>query len=255
MEYRLKQNWLSHLINVTIVGAGGTGGELIDNIARLHLTLVELGHPGLNVKIYDFDHVSPSNIGRTRYAPADIGKQKAPLIAQRYNLFYGLDFQGIDRKFEIAKEDVQDIDLLITCTDSAGTRVEIGEWFEQNPVEDELLWLDTGNGKDFGQVVLGHGFYDGLGLELPNVYKLYKAELEHERDNSVEKSSCGLLDALESQSPMVNKTISTYAGAMLFELFKDGVIDYHALYPNLENMTMKSLKINPNIWDFMMGKA
>ena len=53
-----------HPVTVNLIGAGGTGSQVLTCLARLDVTLRALGHPGLSVTLYDPDIVSGTNIGR-----------------------------------------------------------------------------------------------------------------------------------------------------------------------------------------------
>lgn len=53
-----------HPVSVIVIGAGGTGSQVITSLARMDRALQALGHPGLYVTVYDPDAVSESNIGR-----------------------------------------------------------------------------------------------------------------------------------------------------------------------------------------------
>ena len=53
-----------HPVTVNLIGAGGTGSQVLTNLARLDVTLRALGHPGLFVTLYDPDIVTEANIGR-----------------------------------------------------------------------------------------------------------------------------------------------------------------------------------------------
>ena len=52
-----------HPVTVNIIGAGGTGSQVLTGMARLDVTLRALGHPGLFVTVYDPDIVTDANIG------------------------------------------------------------------------------------------------------------------------------------------------------------------------------------------------
>ena len=42
-----------HPVTVNLIGAGGTGSQVLTCLARLDVTLRALGHPGLSVTLYD----------------------------------------------------------------------------------------------------------------------------------------------------------------------------------------------------------
>ena len=53
-----------HPVTVNLIGAGGTGSQVLTCLARLDTALRGLGHPGLFVTLYDPDTVTEANIGR-----------------------------------------------------------------------------------------------------------------------------------------------------------------------------------------------
>jgi len=53
-----------HPVTVNLIGAGGTGSQVLTCLARLDVTLRALGHPGLFVTLYDPDIVTDANIVR-----------------------------------------------------------------------------------------------------------------------------------------------------------------------------------------------
>ena len=61
-----------HPVTVNIIGAGGTGSQVLTGMARLDVTLRALGHPGLFVTVYDPDIVTDANIGRQLFGPSDL---------------------------------------------------------------------------------------------------------------------------------------------------------------------------------------
>ena len=60
-----------HPVTVNLIGAGGTGSQVLTCLARLDVTLRALGHPGLFVTLYDPDIVTDANIGRQLFGCSD----------------------------------------------------------------------------------------------------------------------------------------------------------------------------------------
>ena len=67
----------THPITVTVVGVGGNGTQALHDLAKMHYSLVALGHPGLHVYAIDDDTVEVPNIGRQMFSEADLGSYKA----------------------------------------------------------------------------------------------------------------------------------------------------------------------------------
>jgi PRTRC genetic system ThiF family protein len=252
LTYVVPDEWLERPIRVLLAGVGGTGGEVLDGLARLHVGLVAVGHPhGLSVEVLDGDTVSTANIGRQRFAPCDVGQNKAATLVSRYNLFFGLAWRGLPLHLTDFDEHLNGQDIVITCVDVARVRADIGRWGRVHRYgwRTEALWLDFGNGRTTGQVVLGH-LHEGTprGLRLPNVYDLYP-ELGHMTGDE-DGPSCSMAAALREQDLFVNKWAALGIG-LLWKLLSRGALDRHGFHFDADRLTVAPLMIAPEVWAFM----
>lgn len=277
-EHAISSRLLGGEWTVHLVGAGGNGSHMAFGLARLHIAMLELGHPqGLDVTIWDDDRVSESNVGRQLYARADIGQHKAVVLCHRINTFYGLNFKPKVARWGTSGQEKRRCSLLISCVDSGASRRMIhhtfwGSW----SVPD--YWLDLGNGERDGQFILGEP-YDGqignLEAEIKRKgrlaaggeskaqkrqrLELLKAQEEKrlrcvtelhpelllETFQEDDTPSCSLAEALERQSLFVNQTLSAHALALLWNLFRDGKIDHCGGYLNLKTGNMVPVPVKP----------
>ncbi len=238
-------------VRVLLLGAGGTGGEVLDALVRMHLALVQLGHAGgLHVTLMDGDVVSAANVGRQRFGVSDVGHPKALVLMHRYNLFFRLDWHAIpaywtseDRYAETA---LNRVDLLVSCVDRAAVRVALArQGARSNP---NALWADFGNGATTGQFVLGHLAAElPDSLRLPNVVDLF-SELESVDD--AEEPSCSLAEALRQQDLFVNRLLADAGVAILWNLLRHGRIDTHGAFIDVRRPTVQPLAIDPEVWAF-----
>ena len=53
-------------ITVNLIGAGGTGSKVLTALMEMNHSLVELGHAGLQIRLWDDDIVTNANLGRQR---------------------------------------------------------------------------------------------------------------------------------------------------------------------------------------------
>ena len=232
MIFKLPASWTTQPVKVALVGAGGTGSQLLTGLARLHIALRELGHPGgLEVGVWDGDNVSPANIGRQLFSPGDIGRNKAIVLVHRLNCFFGLDWQARPERFHIHRGD-RTPDILITCVDSAAARREIASLFPARG-HDAPLWLDCGNSQKSGQVMLARMASRSPKEMLPLMTELLP-ELFDASIPEDDKPSCSLAEALESQDLFINQAISTWAGHLLWTLFREGELGICGYWINLE---------------------
>ena len=96
-----------HPVTVNLIGAGGTGSQVLTCLARLDVTLRALGHPGLSVTLYDPDIVSGTNIGRQLFSDSDIGLNKAKCLITRVNNFFGNDWKAEHRQHQVPARPVE----------------------------------------------------------------------------------------------------------------------------------------------------
>lgn len=232
--------WASNPIRVAVVGAGGTGSQIVTGLSRLHIAMRSLGHPyGLEVCVWDDDNVSPSNIGRQLFSPGDIGRNKATVLINRINAYFGLHWAARPECFKLRAHD-KIPNLVITCVDTASARREIFEYVlkEAHQKHSSLpLWLDCGNGQRSGQVMLG-AFGRGIlkspaGVSYPTMEQL----LPEIFDASIpedDKPSCSLAEALESQDLFINQAVATQALHLLWTLIRQGETSICGYWINLE---------------------
>ena len=243
-----------HPITVNLIGAGGTGSQVLTSLARLDVTLRALEHPGLSVRLYDPDTVSEANIGRQLFSESEIGLNKARCLISRVNNFFGNNWAAQARlypsKLKHAGHDDM-ANIFITCTDNVESRIKLWEMLKvvrkygfadmQNP----LYWFDFGNGQTFGQVLLGtikeiaqpvsKKFQPAAAMPVITEFTDY-AEVEVKDSGP----SCSLAEALEKQDLFINSTLAQLGCNILWKMFRRGMIEHRGLYLNLE-----TLKTNP----------
>ncbi|AVQ00247.1 PRTRC system ThiF family protein (plasmid) [Ahniella affigens] len=249
-EFRVPQHWMGSPISIMLVGAGGTGSQLADQLASMDCTLRRLGHPGLSVCIADGDCVSDSNVGRQRFTAQDIGCNKAVLLCHRINAFYQVDWEASPKHVDgRAMNGLARSDLVITAVDKASFRADLGSRFRNQTTR--ALWLDLGNGPDSGNVILGHlGKCQEGQARLPNVFDLFP-ELSRMHAVDAEMPSCSTEEAISRQSWPVNRVAAIAASDLLWSLLRHGRISTHGTFFRLNPMTMQPIMIDSDVWSFM----
>jgi PRTRC genetic system ThiF family protein len=239
-------------VDVLVIGCGGTGSELVDALCRLHYSLLHLGHPGgLQITLQDDDTVSPFNVGRQRFAPADVGQNKAEVLATRYGLIFGMDIRY--KPTRAGRREIHfmcDYDLVITGVDNASFRVRMAQHWRRRKTS--TVWLDCGNGRFDGQVLLGHLGQPEDSDRLPNVYDLFPAIATTPDDD---QPSCSMEAALASQMLFINRWMGDIAATLLVRLFTQGSITEHGAFVNMQKLTVTPIKIDRVGWEFLRGTA
>lgn len=252
MTHRIPETLLQRRVNVALVGAGGTGSQVLTGLARLDAALRALDHPGgLHVTVYDPDVVTRANVGRQLFSPADIGCPKATVLVHRINCWYGLDWDAVTAKFDRIS-DTSSGQIVISCVDSAAARREI---YKQVQIRHSSVhyWLDCGNRQSDGQVVLGEvtayisdtqrgGKSKKTPKRLPHVMDLYP-DLLDETIKEDDAPSCSLAESLEKQDLFINDHVSRWALHLLWTLFRAGSIEHHGYLINLVDGAVNPLRV------------
>lgn len=256
LAYFPPRQLIEERVRVWLVGAGGNGAEMLDSLARMDRALRALGHPGFHVKAWDGDTVSATNLVRQRFLPGDEGHNKAVTLVQRYNLFFGLDWDAESSHFgpsgfaPTGDGPPPACDLLVTCVDKAKVRVAIGKAMRGHYTA--ALWLDLGNDAHDGQVVLGHlGRGPRDGLRLPNVHDLYSEMAEQAAKLDRQGASCSAEESLARQEFPVNRTAACAGASLLWNLLRHGRLEHHGVFFDVRAGRMTPLPIDPVAWQFM----
>lgn len=245
-----------HPVTVTLVGCGGTGSQMLNNLARIHVALKALGHPGIHVTAWDNDEVTEANLGRQLFAPSELGLNKAVALITRINRFYGLQWQAQPEFLEITNAKLTG-NILITAVDKVATRIEIGKLYTLKSIlnqkvfrteERNYYWMDLGNSKTSGQVILGsRGPIEqpkkvvNTVSSLPCITAIYPDLKKHEDKDDT--PSCSLAEALTKQDLFINSILAQYGANLIWKMFREVKIQFHGIYLNLETMNTNPLKV------------
>lgn len=225
--------WRERGVRVLLVGCGGTGSQVLTHLARVHSSLLSLGHPcGLSVTVVDPDRISEANIGRQPFSPYDVGRYKAEVLVTRINQFYGFGWHHHTCGIQQMKLTRVRPDIVIGCVDSRKSRRELLNWATKHKVP---YWMDCGNSSDSGQVVLGEvipGEESTGRAKLANVADLFP-EVIDTTISDVNQPSCSVADALLSQDLFINPTIAVFAGQLLWRMVRYGGLNEQGYFVNL----------------------
>jgi PRTRC genetic system ThiF family protein len=248
MRAHFTDNYLlnpQHPVTVNLIGCGGTGSQVLTCLARIDTALRALEHPGLHVTAYDPDTVEESNIGRQLFSPSDIGQNKAVCLVTRVNRFFAIGWEAVRKKYN-----GQGANILITCTDNIQSRLDAAEAMartgngDSEPYQQPKYWLDMGNAQTTGQAILGSmkieqpksAKYETVS-KLPFVTEMFDYATIKEEDSG---PSCSMEEALERQDLFINSSLAQLGCDLHWKLFRNGMIEHHGLYLNLDTM-----KVNP----------
>ena len=254
IEHTIPSNLLRHrAVRILVVGAGGTGSAVVLGLPYLDQAMRVWGHRyGLEVALMDADSVSETNCVRQPFSVSDIGLNKATVLINRINLFWGMNWTAIASGFHAKSFDRnQDRcpDLVIGCVDTRAARRAIQDSFSQG-LSRAHYWLDLGNNASSGQYVLGQPLNAQnrrKAARLRTVSELYP-EIVDDRVGEDPLPSCSAAEALDRQEPFINQAISASALAMLAQLFRYGKLTHHGAFFNARTGQMSALPVDPAMW-------
>lgn len=252
-----------------VVGAGGTGSFAIPAIARLIYEVRQQLNKPVDLLIVDPDVVESGNIPRSNFCAAEVGRFKARTLAERIVLAWGIETQFSCEKFDPEKHlksstsDYRSLTVIAGCVDNHLARRDIHqaiEEFGRNGSSDapNLWWIDGGNGRSSGQVILGSNtkrtkpeqHFTGTSIcrSLPAPSVLHPDLLQTEKTSVPDRSeglSCPDRVRLGEQSLNINQRVAVEMADMLTAMFLTRSLKRFATYFDLETGTSRSLYCTP----------
>ena len=222
---------LTRPVKIVMLGAGGTGGHIAPHLYRL---LYALNRP-VRFIICDGDVVEEKNLVRQNFIPADLGENKAKVLAERYSVVFGMETEYVPNFVEneellksllepkiflspyypYVETDREQV-ILIGAVDNNKSRQLCHSVFYQSH---ELIYIDSGNGEHTGQVVCG--IRSGGRTMYRPVGALYPDVLE-ETDKFPTELSCAEASLSAPQSIAANITAATAVVDIVYNILSLG---------------------------------
>lgn len=245
MAFFTPQPFFNKTVNITVIGAGGTGSYLLSYLAQINYLLRMVGGEDipLHVTVYDPDTVSETNVGRQNFWPMDIGLHKADVLVDRINAGFGTAWES--RPHAHNMENIgYDTDIVMTCLDSAKARHTLGK-NHTHYGSSHTLWIDGGNGAKTGQVIMGHLNY-GAKERIPNLYDLYGDMLLDSPEHNA--PSCSHAESIRRQDFGVNHTTAFYMANLVWQLLRHGKVNYQGGFFDLSLGELNPIEPVANVW-------
>lgn len=245
-----------HPVTVLVAGAGGTGSQVITNLARMSVALQALGHPGLHLTAFDPDTVTEANIA-ANCSRDGTGVDKATGACHpRQPFFPDYAWEARECRYPIiTKEGDKSVPLaniIITCTDNTRSRLDLWRFlkkyreYKNNDEKAPIYWMDFGNAQTTGQVLVGNirskisqpASSEYLPMPRMNVItEEVSYSTIREEDSG---PSCSLTEALRKQDLFINSMLAQIGCDILWRMFREGRTFYRGAYLNLD-----TLRVNP----------
>ena len=249
-----------------VVGAEGTGSFVVPAISRLIYELKQQQNKSAEMLIVDPDVVENGNIPRSNFCFAEIGRYKAQTLAERVSTAWGIETSYSCERFDPEKHlksstsDYRSLTIIVGCVDNYMARREMHralDEFRSYGDASRVWWVDGGNGKASGQVLLGsttkplkpEQYFTGTSIcrALPSPSLQHRDLLEPEKLEAKSDASCPERVRLGEQGLNINQRVAIEMVEILSSLLLTRDLRRFAVYFELESGTTKSLYSTPTM--------
>lgn len=232
---------LQHVRAVVVVGCGGTGSFVAEGLGRmLPLTI--------NLVLIDMDVVEDRNLERQGFTAADVGLFKSEALAKRLARQYQRPIQY--SVFPVGTGDFPQ-GIVCGCVDNGPARQAIADHLFDNQ-----WYIDSGNGRNFGQVLIGNAKIDRLSpsfigdvchrLPLPTIQQpAILAQAPRVR-------SCAEAVAADDQGPTINQAMAVLVLETVRRILW-GTCPWMQLYLDLDAGTLTPTMASPEVVSRLTG--
>ncbi len=243
-----------------VVGAGGTGSFVVAALARLIFELKQQQNKSAEILIVDPDVVENGNIPRSNFCFAEVGRYKAQTLAERVSMAWGIETSFSCEKFDAEKHlknsnsDYRNLMIIVGCVDNYLARREMHralDEFRSYGDAPRVWWVDGGNGKESGQVLLGsttkplkpEQYFTGTSIcrALPSPSLQHPDLLEPEKLHAPSEISCPERVRMGEQGLNVNQRVSVEIAEILSAMLITRSLKRYAVYFDLESGTSRSV--------------
>jgi len=236
-------------IKIVMLGAGGTGGHIAPHLYRL---LYSLERP-VRFIVCDGDCVEQKNLVRQNFIEADLGENKAKVLAERYSGVFGLKTEyvpgfveteealtrlTVPQEWQVGhygRETVTEIVILVGAVDNNKSRKLCHTVFTKAK---ELIYIDSGNGEYGGQVVCGirrnhRNYYKPVGSLYPDILE--------DTDKFPTELSCAEASVSAPQSITANIMAASAVVNMVYNILALGSLDVRMVTFSTKTITIKPI--------------
>lgn len=245
--------------SLVLIGVGGTGGYVLQQVARLLYSLKEQGRRIPTVLLCDGDVIEQKNLLRQYFLEQDVGRKKVEILAERYSRAYGIDIAAypmyLTAETNLKEIGVEDGSIVVGCVDNGSTRRILHEKLHQLR---HVVYVDSGNSAVTvpddpnhvdryqlasiknsgweGQVVVG-ARVNGQGV-LPFPGEVFPDLID--QDQMPTNGSCGEVVLSHPQRLFTNLMAATTVLLYLHTLLVDGTVLHHRTFFEARKGWMRS---------------
>jgi PRTRC genetic system ThiF family protein len=245
-------------VSVNLIGAGGTGSQVLTVLARINQALMALDHPGIALTLFDDDKVENPNLARQLFTTAELGLYKSVALINRVNRFFGTNWKAETERYDkdYCSLNQGSATITVSCVDTVDARFEIADILNRyhkampNHRNRPLYWMDFGNSRDSGQVILAtigkieqpaSNKFNTI-AQMPFVTEEFK-DLLIQSEQGDNTPSCSLAEALAKQDLFINSALANLGASLLWQVFREGILFNRGFFLNLKDFRTQPLKV------------
>lgn len=270
--------------NLIVVGAGGTGGYVVQYLTRLLYAWSTTPAFKAQLVVVDGDTVEDANLLRQHFLPRDVGRPKATVLAERFGAIYGVPVLSIPHYLTedtaldaVLTSPVQDpadppppwmgmpdpLDILVGCVDNHATRQILDRIFHRFL---HLVYIDAGNDgvylpmdpRDPAEAAIaqssGYGGHVVTGVKLkgqvvlPPVGTVFP-DILTDTASALPGQACGQQAASQPQRMLTNVWAAMTVLSALNSILADQQVGWHVANFNAQHATIRSAGLTPSFWE------
>jgi PRTRC genetic system ThiF family protein len=244
-----------NLKRIVVAGLGGTGSQIARSVARMLYDRKRRNMQVPDLVFIDPDRVEEKNVGRQMFTAADVGQDKAEVLARRFNFSLGLSVAARPEAFKAewlgklgSNLGVSSV-LLIGAVDNHEARAEMAKF--------KGTWIDAGNHFDSGQVVIGNtSSLENIKNAVAEAKKMNRSklmvspnaalvfpELLTPEEKPQPQLSCADLMALGDQHLLINDAVAMVAAQYVYKLLYRQPVTTFKTFISIDTLAMRSVNL------------
>lgn len=240
--------------HIYLVGAGGTGGFLLEKLTRL---FANFNHP-VTIEVIDGDTVEGKNLKRQNFTFDDLDHKKAQVLCDRLaqsvphapKLVSKTDYLTDNSLLtDIALLDEDETPIIVDCVDNTATRRLINDSVKALGGEIPVIVLNSGNNEQGGQIVAWSNkpvtnktLTGEKEISLKSMLELFPEtniiKDEHDENPGL-VSICAEESESKPQTMMANVFNSDILASLIFALATNKTIAHNVYRVNLNELSIK----------------
>ena len=240
--------------HIYLVGAGGTGGFLLEKLTRL---FANFNHP-VTIEVIDGDTVEGKNLKRQNFTFDDLDHKKAQVLCDRLaklvphapKLVSKTDYLTDNSLLtDIALLDEDETPIIVDCVDNTATRRLINDSVKALGGEIPVIVLNSGNNEQGGQIVAWSNkpvtnktLTGEKEISLKSMLELFPEtniiKDDHDKNPGL-VSICAEESESKPQTMMANVFNSDILASLIFTLATNKTIAHNVYRVNLNELSIK----------------